>query len=636
MLRGLRNASNTLFGKAIMASVVGLLIIAFGYWGIADVFRNFGRSTVARIGGTEITIDQFRNIFNERLQQVARQVNRVITPEQARAFGFDRQLLGEMMAEAALDDRAAGMGLGVSDAEIARMIREDPMFRGLTGQFDQSRFSESLAAVGYNEQRYVDKKRHDVVRDQLRGAVTGGITAPKVASDIVNRFQNEERVIDFVKLDRSKAGNIPDPTPEQLTKYFDANKALFRAPEYRKVIMLTLTPEDAARNIEVSDADAQKSYDIDRDKYGTPERRQVQQIVFPNADDAKKAADRINAGTSFDTVVSERGLKPQDVDLGLVPKSGILDPAAANAAFSLKSGQVSAPVAGRFGTVLVKVTKIEPEKIKPFAEVKAQVVQGLAIDRARKQLSDLRDKIEDERGGGAKLDEIADKFKLPARTVAIDRSGRGTDGKPLPDFPGEQDVITGAFASATNVDNDPVQMQGDGLIWYEVLDIQKSKERTLDEVKDRVVTSWRDNEIAERVSAKAKDMSEKLKSGSPFKDVAATAGAKVDNAKGLKRRGSEALPASVIEEVFKTPKDGVGVSQGSDPTEQYVFRVTAVTVPPFDAKSADAKRIIDALNNATSTEVLGQYVLRLETDLGATINGAALNQAVGATGGDAD
>ena len=123
----------------------------------------------------------------------------------------------------------------------------------------------------------------------------------------------------------------------------------------------------------------------------------------------------------------------------------------------------------------------------------------------------------------------------------MDRSGRGTDGKPLPDFPGEQDVITGAFASAANVDNDPVQMQGDGLIWYEVLDVQKSTERTLDEVKDRVVTSWRDNEIAERNSAKAKDMSEKLKSGTPFKDVAATVGAKVDNAKGLKRRGSEAL-----------------------------------------------------------------------------------------------
>ena len=41
MLRGLRKASSNWLGKAIMAAVVGFLIISFGIWGIADVFRNY-------------------------------------------------------------------------------------------------------------------------------------------------------------------------------------------------------------------------------------------------------------------------------------------------------------------------------------------------------------------------------------------------------------------------------------------------------------------------------------------------------------------------------------------------------------------------------------------------------------------
>ena len=56
-----------------MITVVGFLVISFAIWGIGDIFRGFGRSTVAKVGGTEITIDQFRQLYNERLQQIARQ-----------------------------------------------------------------------------------------------------------------------------------------------------------------------------------------------------------------------------------------------------------------------------------------------------------------------------------------------------------------------------------------------------------------------------------------------------------------------------------------------------------------------------------------------------------------------------------
>src|SRR6185369_9852307 len=76
MLRGLRNASSNWLGKAVMAAVVGFLVISFAIWGIGDIFRGFGRSTVAKIGRTEITVEQFRTLYNDRLQQYSRQADR--------------------------------------------------------------------------------------------------------------------------------------------------------------------------------------------------------------------------------------------------------------------------------------------------------------------------------------------------------------------------------------------------------------------------------------------------------------------------------------------------------------------------------------------------------------------------------
>src|ERR1700755_3466928 len=105
MLRGMRKASSNWLGKIIMATVMGVLIISFGIWGIADIFRGFGQSTVAKVGHTEISFNEFRQLYTARLQQIGRQFGRPLTPEQARAFGVDRQVLQQTIAEAALDEQ---------------------------------------------------------------------------------------------------------------------------------------------------------------------------------------------------------------------------------------------------------------------------------------------------------------------------------------------------------------------------------------------------------------------------------------------------------------------------------------------------------------------------------------------------
>src|SRR5205823_3579195 len=93
----------------------------------------------------------------------------------------------------------------------------------------------------------------------------------------------------------------------------------------------------------------------------TPEKREVQQMSFPTMEAAKTARDRLGSGEiTFDDLVKERNLAPADVDLGLVTKSAILDPAVADTAFSLPTGEVSQPVQGRFGVFLVKVSAIQP------------------------------------------------------------------------------------------------------------------------------------------------------------------------------------------------------------------------------------------------------------------------------------
>ena len=240
-----------------MAVVLGLLVVSFAIWGIGDVFRGATRNTVATIGNVEISAEQFRQMYNDRLQMMSRQMGRPITPEQARAFGFDRQLLGQMVAEAALDERARVLTAWHHGLEVAKRILQEPSFRGITGQFDQGRFEQMIRQGGYTEQRFVAEQRRAALRRQLASSVNSGTAVPETATDVFNRFENEQRDIEYVVLAPAAAGEIPTPTPEQLAKYFEERKSLFRAPEYRKLI-LPVTPEEVASTIEVSDADAKR------------------------------------------------------------------------------------------------------------------------------------------------------------------------------------------------------------------------------------------------------------------------------------------------------------------------------------------------------------------------------------------
>lgn len=634
MLRGIHKASANWIGRIVMGVILGLIAVSFGIWGIGDIFRGFGSSTVAKVGGTEIRVDTFRQLYQDRLSQLSRQVNRPILPDQARALGLDRQLLGELIAETALDSRARSMGLGVSDAEIARRVTDDPAFKGITGQFDRLRFEAVLRNAGYNEVKFLSEQRRIALRQHLLGTVSGEPVVPKTLLDAFNRFQNEERAIDYVVLGPAQADNIGEPAPEALAKYFEERKVVFRAPEYRKITVAVLTPADLASRIEVSEADLKKAYADRRSRYETPERRHLKQIVFPSIEEAKAAAGKLAEGTTFEALAAERGLKDSDTDLGPVAKSAVVDRDVADAAFALKSGEVSTPVQGRFGIAIVKVDSIAPATTRPFEEVSAELKADIATERARNEVTSVQEKIEDERLGGATLADAARKFNLSPRIIeAIDRSGKDPQGNAVPDLPQNVDVLSVAFVADVHGENEPLRLPSNGgYVWFDVDAIMPGRDKPLDEVKDQVVARWREDQIATRLKTKSTEMLDKIKAGTSLADAAVADKLRVETRWSIKR-GSQppGVPASGIAEIFKTPQDGTGTVDGVSATDRIVFRVTDIKMPSYDPEASEAKRIDEALRSRITEDLVAQYMARLQSDVGVSINQSALSQVSGGT-----
>jgi peptidyl-prolyl cis-trans isomerase D len=629
MLRGIRKASSNWLGKIVMATVMGVLIVSFAVWGIADIFKGFGQSSLAKIGKTEISTEQFRQIYTERLQQLGRSFGRPLTSEQARAFGLDRQVLQQTIAEAALDEEARRMGLGQSQEETMRLIYGDPI-SGDWAASSTRHASRPRPPVRLHRATLSRRTAALGLRRQIAGTVSAGVEPPKVLIDAMTRFQNEQRSIEYVKLDAAQAGTIDPPSPEALAAYFEDRKTQFRAPEYRKLSFVVISPEEIGKWIEVTDEDAKKIFEQNRDRLGTPEKREVSQMVFPNEGEAQAARARITSGTSFDDVAKERNLNLADVDLGMIAKSAIIDPAIADAAFALPSGEVSQPVQGRFGVALVKIGKIEPGVTPTFESVAAQVKKELATERARAKVSEIQNKMEDERSGGANVVEASQKLGLTASRSTPSTLRPQARRPAVANIPRGLDVVSQAFNSDVGVDNEPIQFAG-GYVWYDVLGITPSRERA----------ARRGSQPGRGEMARRPDFEQAAREGD--RDGAEARARRHARSGGgcgrIEGRDRDRLPPRRL--AFRRPlgrdhgrvpdaKDGVGQTPGAGGSEWIVYRVTDVTVPPVDAASDELKKLKDTLQRGLTDEQVAQYVTKIESEIGTTINQAAFAQVTGA------
>ena len=90
------------------------------------------------------------------------------------------------------------------------------------------------------------------------------------------------------------------------------------------------------------------------------------------------------------------------------------------------------------------------------------------------------------------------------------------------------------------------------------------------------------------------------------------------------------VPEALITAAFRTAKDAAGQTSGAGGSEWIVFRVTDVSVPPAEAASDEVKKLKDTLQRGLTDEQIAQYVTKIESEIGTSINQAAFAQVTGA------
>lgn len=620
MLDSLRRGARSWVAKFLLL----LLVASFGAWGISGSIMNAGGDAVITVGDTEVTPNEFRLAYDRQMAVVGRQIGARITAEQARAFGIENQVYAQLIAGALLDEQARKMNLGLSDDRLATLIAEDPAFQDFNGRFSRGNFQQVLRSVGMSEEDYLTSRSQVAVRTQIVEAISEGFVAPNALIAAMAQYEAETRDIDYLLLTKANIDPVAAPEDSVLQAWFEENKANYAAPEYRKITYVKLESEDIAKPAEISAEAARADYEARKDRYTSEETRTVDQLVFADRAAADAAAAELQAGgKSFDDLIADQGRAAADVRIGTYSRASFPDQSLAEAAFSLSAaGQTTPVVEGQFGPVILRVAEITPEAIKTFDQVEAEIRQELALADASQALLDVHDAVEDARAGGMTLTETAAQQKLtPVVIEAVDRSGQTPDGAVLKDLPQSRELLKAAFDTEPGVETLPINIGSEGFVWFEVNDVTPARDRSLDEVRDQVLTDWTAMKTLEALGAKATALKERLDKGADLAAIASELSVAVETKFALNRRGADAVfGEAAVASAFSGPSGLVEVANDASGENKILMKVKSVTdLSAVTAESVTAEQR-DQVSLQVGNDILDQMVARLQAQYGVSVN----------------
>ncbi len=621
MLESFRKASQSWYIKILFA----MLILSFGVWGIGDVVSERAESQPAiTVGKQSIPATEVADEFHRDTERLSAMFGGKLTTEQARQFGLLQRTIEQIVNRALLDQAASGLGLGVDENTLRRIIAGTPAFQNELHVFDKNVYQRVLIRAGLTERQFIAMEKSDIAREQVSQLVAGGLKAPDVMADPLYRYRQESRVAETVTFPADRMPAPAKPDDAVLTQYHQGHAALFMSSELRGITALVVRTADVAGDIKFTDSDLEKSYQVRQAEFQTPETRNIQQVLFDDAAKAKAFAEA--AGQNNDFAGAAKAAGAEVSDLGWVDRKGVPLPALADAAFGSSGPGVVGPVETPLGWHVLRISQVVPGKSRPLSDVKSQILQDLVKDEATNRLYALSTKIEDAIGSGAGIEETANTLGLkPLKAPAIDEHGNGPDGTPAPDVPLSPGFLAKAFQTSqgTTTEVAPLDDNG-GYFVLRVDSIAPPALKPFDQVKGQVLAAWTQEQREQAARHQAEAAAERLKKG---ESLAAVAGPfKVETTKPFFRANDEksSVPPLLVAEMFKQPQTG-GIAVVAAQNGTVVARLTAIVAADPKAQADRYNQAREQLSQALTNDMMQQFVAALRKDYSVSVNNAAID-----------
>ena len=500
--------------------IVAILVVPFALFGLYNYVGGGGPQVVATVDGEDISRHQFDQAWQQRQADLRRVLGDQFDLSQLNTAVLRRDTLDELVDRQLLINFARDHGLQVSDGDVVRAIRAQPLFQ-VDGVFSSERYRAILAQNRLSAEQYESQLRRDLALDLVARALGIGTFVNQRELERVVGLQWQERQVGWIDLPQAAFVSDEPLAESQIEAFFTQTADQYRAPEAVRLSYIELDPSELAAQISVSDADVQARYRQLQDAAQAQSAREIRHILTETEDEIRAAQEQLNEGATFAEVAQERsidrGSAANGGALGLL-QPGDLEEAFESVAWELEIGERSGPVQTSSGWHLIEVTNVRLSDLPELSDIAAEIEEELARAEADRLLFEQ----------GNTLDTLAfdhpDSLEPAADALGVDIQAtdwisRQYDGEGIGAEPA---VRNAAFSAAvlSRGENSPLLELSEGR--YAVVRVEahrEARQQTLEEVQPQVEARLREQMARERAEEAANQLASRIVSGQPLADV---------------------------------------------------------------------------------------------------------------------
>lgn len=622
--------------KRISQVILAIIIIPFAFFGMDAYFSDApGRAEVATVGGHPVTVFEFDQAMREQQDRLRNRSEGPIDTALFESEAFRRSVLENLINQRVLALHALDNRLVITQQQLQEVIAAIPMFQE-DGRFSLARYEQVLRAQGMSPAGFEASLAHDLRMQQIAAAVQGSAFVGETTAKQFLRAQLEERVVRELRFPAAEFESEVSVSEDEISAFYTANQSLFqRAPRIKADYLifdeLALVGREA-----VSEEAARQYYEANAERFGQSEERRARHILVrldAAADEATvteamaKASEILDAvredPSRFEALARERSEDPGSArnggDLGFFGR-GVMVGAFEETAFALEKGAISDVVRSDFGLHVIQLVDIKPATLRPFDEVREEIVFELGRQEAGRQFAakaeHFANMVYEQHDS---LEPAAAEFGLEIRTSDwISRDGGGNVGP----FANER-LLNALFADEAvreghNVE--AIEIERGTLVSARVREYEEARLLPLDEVREDIVKRLRDSAAERLARERGEAVLARLQAGeevdlawSEARFVRRGEPSRSDDAlRAIFAASSEGLPAYV-----SSTQPGVGFS---------VFKVESVKRPEIEAEDMRLEVIAREYERLVAEVEMKAFVDTLRSRYKVEIREAALRR----------
>ena len=612
--------------RTVMIGIFILIIPPFAFFGIDSYFqKGGGGDVVATVGDYRVSQGEFAMALRERQETLQRMSGGRVDPASLDSTELRFSVVDNLVQQRLLMDRAVRAGLVITNRQVQDIVGNVEAFRE-NGQFSYARYEELLKGQGMTPVIFEQRMRQDLLVDHVTHGFTASAFVSRTEAAMLQRISDQQREISHFALSADRFVPQVKLEADAARKYYEGHQDEFRIPEQVRIEFVSLSADTLLTQMQPAAAEVRKAYDENLKRFEVKEARQASHILI-TADASPEAKKKAKARA--DELYGQLKKNPKDFvalakqhsqdpgsaanggDLGFFERGSMVKPFD-DAVFSMKAGEISAPVESEFGYHIIRLTMVRAGKGKSFEEARPEIETELKKQLAGRKFAELAEAFSN------MLFEQSDSLKTAAELVktAPQKSGWIARNSVDNSMPGNQKLMQAVFSDdvlKNKRNTEAVEVAPGVLVGARVAEHKPATIQPFDQVSGALLKKLTLQQASQLAAQDGRAKLEALKQG---KDAQVAWSAPL-----LAGRGDpKGIPVEVLRQAFKADVNKVPAytgaeTQGGGYTLVRISKVQEATEGAKDKQNAIAQTLRQVAGQAELAAYLASLKQKTEVKI---------------------